>query len=106
MFLLCDPRDLGVAERLKDLAFACPALYVYDGYPGGIGLAEGFFQNAAAIFAGALELAAGCACAYGCPSCIGPLEAEPRPSRRPWARTGPPQGNGDFLPARLGRGEA
>jgi len=94
VFLLCDPRDLGVAERLKDLAFACPALYVYDGYPGGIGLAEGFLQNAAAIFAGALELAAGCACAYGCPSCIGPLEAEPtaEPAAGP-AAAGPPRAN-------------
>ena len=76
VFLLCDPRDLGVAERLRDPTFGCPALYVYDSYPGGTGLAEGFLQNAAAILAGALELVAGCACAQGCPSCIGPAESE------------------------------
>ena len=76
VFLLCDPRDLGVAERLKDPTFGCPALYVYDAYPGGTGLAEGFVQNAPAILRGALDLVAGCTCARGCPSCIGPMEAE------------------------------
>jgi DEAD/DEAH box helicase domain-containing protein len=79
VFLLCDPRDLGVAERLKDLAFACPALYVYDSYPGGTGLAEGLMQNAAAVLRGCLDLVAGCACARGCPSCIGPMESAPSP---------------------------
>jgi DEAD/DEAH box helicase domain-containing protein len=77
VFLLCDPRDLGVAERLKDPAFACPALYVYDSYPGGTGLAEGLMQNAGAVLRGCLDLVAGCPCAHGCPSCIGPMESGP-----------------------------
>jgi DEAD/DEAH box helicase domain-containing protein len=76
VFLLCDPRDLGVAERLRDPTFGCPALYIYDAYPGGTGLAEGLLSNAAPILRGALELVAGCACAEGCPSCIGPAESE------------------------------
>jgi DEAD/DEAH box helicase domain-containing protein len=69
-----------VAERLRDPTFGCPALYVYDAYPGGTGLAEGLLHNAAAILAGALELVAGCACSQGCPSCIGPAESEGPPS--------------------------
>jgi DEAD/DEAH box helicase domain-containing protein len=40
VFLLCDPRDLGIAERVRDPHFAVPALYVYDKYPGGTGLTE------------------------------------------------------------------
>jgi DEAD/DEAH box helicase domain-containing protein len=79
VFLLCDPRDLGVAERLKDPLFACPALYVYDSYPGGTGLAEGLMQNAGAVLRGCLDLVAGCPCAHGCPSCIGPMESAPGP---------------------------
>ena len=75
VFLLCDPRDLGVSERLRDTVFKCPALYVYDSYPGGTGLSEGFLENAAAILHGALELVAGCSCSQGCPSCIGPAAA-------------------------------
>jgi DEAD/DEAH box helicase domain-containing protein len=85
VFLLCDPRDLGVAERLKDLAFACPALYVYDAYPGGTGLAEGLMQNAAAVLRGCLDLVAGCPCAHGCPSCIGPMEGGPEGAADPKA---------------------
>jgi DEAD/DEAH box helicase domain-containing protein len=77
VFLLCDPRDLGVAERLRDTMFACPALYVYDGYPGGTGLSEGFLQNAGAILQGALELVESCPCEQGCPSCIGPVAMRP-----------------------------
>jgi DEAD/DEAH box helicase domain-containing protein len=77
VFLLCDPRDLGVSERLKDTVFHCPALYVYDSYPGGTGLSEGFLENAGKILQGAQELVSGCSCAHGCPSCIGPAGAEP-----------------------------
>jgi DEAD/DEAH box helicase domain-containing protein len=77
VFLLCDPRDLGVSERLKDIVFECPALYVYDNYPGGTGLSEGFLKNAPAILQGALELVAECSCSQGCPSCIGPIGSDP-----------------------------
>ena len=77
VFLLCDPRDLGVSERLKDIVFECPALYVYDNYPGGTGLSEGFLENAPKILQGALELVAECPCSQGCPSCIGPIGSDP-----------------------------
>ncbi|MBN2551626.1 MAG: DEAD/DEAH box helicase [Spirochaetales bacterium] len=76
VFLLCDPRDLGVSERLRDTVFQCPAVYVYDSYPGGTGLSEGFLENAPEIVQGALELVSECTCAQGCPSCIGPVGAE------------------------------
>jgi DEAD/DEAH box helicase domain-containing protein len=76
VFLLCDPRDIGVAERLKDTMFDCASLYVYDGYPGGSGLSEGFRENAGAILQGALDLVQACSCTQGCPSCIGPTDEE------------------------------
>jgi DEAD/DEAH box helicase domain-containing protein len=74
VFLLCDPRDLGISERLKDPFFGQSCLYVYDNYPGGSGLSEGFLQKSRAILKGCLEVVAGCACRAGCPSCIGPPE--------------------------------
>jgi DEAD/DEAH box helicase domain-containing protein len=77
VFLLCDARDLGVSERLKDPVFHCLALYVYDNYPGGTGLSEGFLENVAAILRGALELVSECSCSQGCPSCVGPLGEAP-----------------------------
>jgi DEAD/DEAH box helicase domain-containing protein len=76
VFLLCDLRDLGSADRIKDPVYDCPALYAYDSYPGGTGLAEGFLKNLEAILRGALEQVAACPCRQGCPSCVGPAEAE------------------------------
>ena len=75
VFLLCDPRDLGVATRLRDPELECPAVYVYDAHPGGSGLAEGLHQRVAQVLAGCRELVAACACVAGCPSCIGPPAA-------------------------------
>ena len=34
VFLLCDPRDLGVSERVRDPHFEAPCLFVFDQYPG------------------------------------------------------------------------
>lgn len=75
VFLLCDVRDLGVAQRVRDPGLGAPALYLYDACPGGSGLAEGFRDDADRILRGCRDLVAGCACARGCPSCIGPFES-------------------------------
>jgi DEAD/DEAH box helicase domain-containing protein len=79
VFLLCDPRDLGVSERVRDPHFDQPCLYVYDQYPGGIGLSEGFLRNLTPIVRGARGVVDACPCANGCPSCIGAPDAPPSP---------------------------
>jgi len=71
VFLLCDPRDLGIAERVRDPHFGVPALYIYDKYPGGTGLAEGLVHCLGALFAAINETLARCPCKSGCPSCVG-----------------------------------
>jgi DEAD/DEAH box helicase domain-containing protein len=70
-FLMCDPRDLGRAERVRDPHFECPAIYFYDRYPGGTGLAEGLAQMLATSVSAARERLSTCPCGGGCPSCIG-----------------------------------
>jgi DEAD/DEAH box helicase domain-containing protein len=72
VFLLCDPRDLGIAERVRDPHFGVPALYVYDKYPGGTGLAEGLSRCINELFVAVNESIARCPCKSGCPSCVGP----------------------------------
>jgi DEAD/DEAH box helicase domain-containing protein len=72
MFLLCDSRDLGIAERVRDPHFAVPALYIYDKYPGGTGLAEALARRTAELFAAIREAVSRCPCKSGCPSCVGP----------------------------------
>jgi len=72
VYLLCDPRDLGLAERVRDPHYGAPALYVYDRYPGGTGLAERLADRVEDLFAAALRAVEGCPCRDGCPSCVGP----------------------------------
>jgi DEAD/DEAH box helicase domain-containing protein len=70
-FLMCDPRDLGRAERVRDPHFGCAALYFFDRYPGGTGLAEGLARLLAPSVAAARERILACPCGGGCPSCVG-----------------------------------
>ena len=72
VYLLCDPRDLGIAERIRDPHFGVPALYIYDRYPGGTGLAEALSRKIAEVFAAAFRVVERCPCRSGCPSCVGP----------------------------------
>jgi len=50
-----------------------PTLYLYDNFPGGIGLSEPLFRMAPVLLREALELVQGCDCHGGCPACIGPV---------------------------------
>ena len=72
VYLLCDPRDLGLAERARDPHFGVSALYIYDKYPGGTGLAESLAEKAAELFKSAYIAVERCPCEDGCPSCVGP----------------------------------
>jgi DEAD/DEAH box helicase domain-containing protein len=72
VFLLCDPRDLGIAARVRDPHFGVPALYVYDKYPGGTGLAESLACRAETLCGAIREALERCPCKSGCPSCVGP----------------------------------
>ncbi|MDR2186247.1 MAG: DEAD/DEAH box helicase [Treponema sp.] len=72
VFLLCDPRDIGVAERVRDPHFGLPALFVYDKYPGGTGLAEALSRRAGDLFRSISRIVERCPCKGGCPSCVGP----------------------------------
>jgi DEAD/DEAH box helicase domain-containing protein len=49
-----------------------PTLYLYDSYPGGIGLSEPLFRIHDLLVSKTRELILGCPCEKGCPSCVGP----------------------------------
>jgi len=72
VFLLCDPRDLGIAERVRDTHFGVSALYIYDKYPGGTGLTENLAQKMDIMLRAIFEALERCPCKNGCPSCVGP----------------------------------
>ena len=61
-----------------------PTVYLYDNFPGGVGLSEPLFRRQAELLQRARELVLGCDCKAGCPGCVGPaLEADEYAGRSP-----------------------
>ena len=73
VFLMCDPRDIGVATQVRSPRTGGATIFVYDAFPGGIGLSPRLFDIHDRVMAAAVELVGGCGCARGCPSCVGAL---------------------------------
>jgi DEAD/DEAH box helicase domain-containing protein len=70
LHVMCDRWDIG---GLSSPAFGeeCePTVFVYDGYEGGIGLAEKAYEILPEVFLSAHEMVRDCGCDEGCPSCI------------------------------------
>jgi DEAD/DEAH box helicase domain-containing protein len=76
VLLMCDPRDLGIAVTEATPEGWEPNLYLYDTYPGGIGLSAPLYRMADQLLAQTCTLIANCPCDHGCPSCVGPNEAK------------------------------
>jgi DEAD/DEAH box helicase domain-containing protein len=72
LFLMCDPHDLGVVAELKSPHTAAPTIYLFDKYPGGVGLSERLYELHTRLLRAAADTIAGCGCVEGCPSCVGP----------------------------------
>jgi DEAD/DEAH box helicase domain-containing protein len=70
LFTLCDRFDLGGISTTHHPQVEGPAVFLYDGYPGGVGLCRRGFQEAEEILARTLALLSECDCEEGCPSCI------------------------------------
>lgn len=72
LFAMCDRGDLGSTAKVRSIETHLPTVYLYDRYPGGVGLAERLFSARPTLLATALETVRGCACEAGCPACVGP----------------------------------
>jgi DEAD/DEAH box helicase domain-containing protein len=59
-------------SRIAIVAFE-PNIYLYDKYPGGVGLSEPLFRMSQSLLEKTHKLIASCPCASGCPSCVGPI---------------------------------
>jgi DEAD/DEAH box helicase domain-containing protein len=49
-----------------------PTLFLYDAYPGGVGLSSTLYSRRNELLRGTLSAIEQCACSRGCPSCVGP----------------------------------
>ncbi len=87
LLLMCDRQDIGISigsgEQGEETDLTRmgqpvtlsdePRIFIYDNYPGGIGFSEPLFRMHADLLGRTRELIAGCECAHGCPTCVGPV---------------------------------
>lgn len=74
LYLMCDPLDIRVVPQIKAIHTERPTIFLYDRYPGGIGLSERLFELHDELLREAASHIASCGCLSGCPACVGPIE--------------------------------
>ncbi|MBI4683607.1 MAG: DUF1998 domain-containing protein [Nitrospirae bacterium] len=70
LFALCDKGDIGGLSYPFYPGFKEPAIFIYDGYEGGVGLTKRAFDVIEEWFRSALMVITECDCSDGCPSCV------------------------------------
>ncbi|MRX55756.1 DEAD/DEAH box helicase [Bacillus idriensis] len=69
--VMCDPSDISVIPQMKATHNDQPTVFLYDRYPGGVGLANKVFETMEIVLKEAMAMIAFCPCESGCPSCTG-----------------------------------
>ncbi|HYN21754.1 MAG TPA: Zn-binding domain-containing protein, partial [Thermoanaerobaculia bacterium] len=70
LLALCDRGDIGGISYSFQPQVGSGAVFIYDGHPGGVGIAARVFEDLPDLLARVLTLVEGCPCETGCPSCI------------------------------------
>ena len=70
LLVLCDRNDLGGISHPWHDQVAGPAVFVYDGYAGGMGLTSKAFAAMASLLEQTRKIVSDCPCDLGCPSCV------------------------------------
>lgn len=70
LFALCDPHDVGGVSHSQHPDVGGPAVFLYDGYPGGVGICESAFERVEELLRATAETISTCPCEDGCPSCV------------------------------------
>lgn len=70
LFAMADRWDIGGVSTARSDDTGLPTVFIYDGYPGGIGIAERGFARAEEHLGATLEAVSTCPCATGCPACV------------------------------------
>ncbi len=70
LFALCDPQDVGGVSHPAHPDLQGPGLFIYDSYPGGVGIAEAAFERLPDLMAATHSAIAECGCDDGCPQCV------------------------------------
>ena len=70
LFALCDRNDIGGVSTPLHPDTGGPQVFIYDGHPGGIGIAERGYQIIDELWEATLLVVSECPCIAGCPSCV------------------------------------
>jgi DEAD/DEAH box helicase domain-containing protein len=70
LIAMCDRWDIGGLSTNFHLQTGAPTIFLYDGHPGGIGIARTAFARFEELCEDARRLIAECPCSSGCPSCV------------------------------------
>jgi DEAD/DEAH box helicase domain-containing protein len=70
LLAICDRGDIGGLSTDLHPQTAAPTVFVYDGHPGGAGIAERGYELFESWAKRTADLLAECPCDHGCPSCV------------------------------------
>ena len=70
LYALCDRGDIGGICYPHHPQVGKGTIFIYDGYPGGVGLAKRGYEIIEGLLQKTLHLISECPCEGGCPSCI------------------------------------
>ncbi len=70
LIAMCDRWDIGGLSTNLHPQTGGATIFVYDGHPGGVGIARTAFARFEELCQDAHRLIAGCRCERGCPSCV------------------------------------
>ena len=70
LFAMCDRGDIGGLSISAHRQTGLPTIFVYDGYPGGVGISERGYDTFEEVTRDALSILTRCPCKKGCPACV------------------------------------
>jgi len=70
LLTMCDRWDIGGVSYPRHPETERATIFIYDGYPGGVGVTEQGFRLLDDLLARTLDAIEGCPCEAGCPSCV------------------------------------
>ena len=70
LFALCDRNDIGGLSTPLHPDTGKPQIFIHDGHPGGVGIAEHGYEVIEDLWQATLDVISNCPCEAGCPSCI------------------------------------
>jgi DEAD/DEAH box helicase domain-containing protein len=70
LFAMCDRADIGGLSTPVHRQSGLPTVFVYDGYPGGVGISRRGYDAFESLARDTLGVIVRCPCDRGCPACI------------------------------------